>query len=105
MSAWCRWIATAHIRCASVLRVCCVSSRRNQSLSIRSCSYRAASTKWGRKPMRDDLHLYYEKELGFLRQMGVAFKKEYSLEAKRLALEPDKCEDPHVERLIECFAF
>src|SRR4051794_2757304 len=55
--------------------------------------------------MRDDLHLYYEKELDFLRQMGVAFKQQYPLEAKRLALEPNKCEDPHVERLIECFAF
>ena len=55
--------------------------------------------------MRDDLHLYYEKELDFLRQMGVAFKEQYPLEAKRLALEPNKCEDPHVERLIECFAF
>src|SRR5262249_6232692 len=55
--------------------------------------------------MRDDLLLYYEKELDFLRQMGAEFKERYPLEGKRLALEPTKCEDPHVERLLEGFAF
>src|SRR5438128_2408182 len=55
--------------------------------------------------MPDELLSYYEKELDFLRQMGVEFKRQYPLEGKRLALEPNKCEDPHVERLIECFAF
>ncbi len=55
--------------------------------------------------MRDDLLLYYERELTFLRQMGAQFAEKYPKIASRLNLEPDKCEDPHVERLIEAFAF
>lgn len=54
--------------------------------------------------MRDDLLLYYERELSFLRQSGAAFAKKYPKIASRLALEPDKCEDPHVERMLEGFA-
>lgn len=55
--------------------------------------------------MRDDLQLYYERELSFLRQMGAEFAEKYPKIASRLVLEADKCEDPHVERLIEAFAF
>lgn len=55
--------------------------------------------------MRDDLLLYYERELTFLRQMGAEFAARYPKIASRLVLEPDKCEDPHVERLLEAFAF
>ncbi|MBL0158456.1 MAG: type VI secretion system baseplate subunit TssF [Bryobacterales bacterium] len=55
--------------------------------------------------MRDDLLLYYERELTFLRQMGSQFAEKYPKVASRLSLEPDKCEDPHVERMIEAFAF
>ena len=55
--------------------------------------------------MRDDLLLYYERELTFLRQMGAEFAAKYPKVASRLVLEPDKCEDPHVERLLEAFAF
>lgn len=55
--------------------------------------------------MRDDLLLYYERELNFLRQMGSEFADKYPKIASRLVLEPDKCEDPHVERLLEGFAF
>ena len=55
--------------------------------------------------MRDDLLLYYERELTFLRQMGAEFADKYPKVASRLLLEPDKCEDPHVERLLEAFAF
>jgi len=54
--------------------------------------------------MRDDLLLYYERELNFLRQMGADFADKYPRVASRLLLEPDKCEDPHVERLMEAFA-
>lgn len=54
--------------------------------------------------MRDDLLLYYERELSFLRQMGAEFAEKYPKIASRLVLEPDKCEDPHVERLLEGFA-
>ena len=55
--------------------------------------------------MRDELLGYYERELGFLRQMGAEFAQKYPKVAGRLLLEPDKCEDPHVERMIEAFAF
>lgn len=55
--------------------------------------------------MRDELLGYYERELGFFRQMGAEFAEKYPKVAGRLLLEPDKCEDPHVERMIEAFAF
>lgn len=55
--------------------------------------------------MRDELLLYYERELNFLRQMGAEFAGKYPKIASRLILEPDKCEDPHVERLLEAFSF
>lgn len=54
--------------------------------------------------MRDELLGYYERELIFLRQMGAEFAEKYPKIAGRLLLEPDKCEDPHVERMIEAFA-
>jgi type VI secretion system protein ImpG len=55
--------------------------------------------------MRDDLLLYYERELTYLRQSAVQFAEKYPKVASRLVLEPSKCEDPHVERLLEAFAF
>src|SRR5581483_6332988 len=55
--------------------------------------------------MRDDLLLYYDRELTYLRQMGQLFAAKYPKIASRLVLEADKCDDPHVERLIEAFAF
>lgn len=55
--------------------------------------------------MRDDLLYYYERELTFIRRMGADFARRYPKIASRLQLEPDKCEDPHVERLLEGFAF
>jgi type VI secretion system protein ImpG len=55
--------------------------------------------------VRDELLLYYERELTFLRQMGAEFGEKYPKIAARLILEPDKCDDPHVERLLEAFAF
>jgi type VI secretion system protein ImpG len=55
--------------------------------------------------VRDELLEYYERELGFIRQMGVEFANKYPKVAGRLLLEPDRCEDPHVERLMEAFAF
>ena len=55
--------------------------------------------------MRDNLLLYYERELTFLREMGAEFAQKYPKIASRLVLEQDKCEDPHVERLLEGFAF
>lgn len=55
--------------------------------------------------MDDDILDYYERELTFIREMGAEFAKKYPKIAGRLLLEPDKCEDPHTERLIEAFAF
>ena len=55
--------------------------------------------------MRDDLRLYYERELLFLRQMGAEFAAKYPKIAGRLLLDGDKCEDPHVERMVEAFSF
>ncbi len=55
--------------------------------------------------MDDTLLNYYERELTFIRKMGVEFARKYPKIAGRLLLEPDKCEDPHTERLIEAFAF
>lgn len=55
--------------------------------------------------MREELLHYYERELTFLRRMGAEFAERYPKVAGRLLLEPNKCEDPHVERLLEAFAF
>ncbi len=55
--------------------------------------------------MSEDLKLYYERELTFIRQMAADFAERYPKIASRLILEKDKCEDPHVERLLEGFAF
>ena len=38
--------------------------------------------------MPDDLVGYYERELGFLRQMGAEFSKKHGKIAQRLGLEP-----------------
>ena len=55
----------------------------------------------------DDVRLldYYQRELTYLRKMGVAFAEQYPKVAGRLELGPDQCPDPHIERLIESFAF
>lgn len=55
--------------------------------------------------MRDELLDYYERELSYLRRSGTEFAKEYPKVAARLQLEPNKCDDPHVERVLEGFAF
>src|SRR5439155_1678832 len=43
--------------------------------------------------------------LSLLRQMGAEFAAKYPKLASRLLLESDASEDPHVERLIQAFAF
>ncbi len=55
--------------------------------------------------MRDELLGYYERELVFLRRMGADFARKYPKIAGRLLLDEEKIEDPHVERMIESFAF
>jgi type VI secretion system protein ImpG len=54
--------------------------------------------------MREELLGYYERELTYLRQMGGEFARKYPKVAGRLLLDPDRCDDPHVSRLLEGFA-
>lgn len=54
--------------------------------------------------MREELLEYYERELTFVRQMGAEFARKYPNVAGRLLLDPERCEDPHVSRLLEGFA-
>ncbi len=55
--------------------------------------------------MSDELLDYYQRELLYLRKLGAEFGDKYPQFASRLMLEPERCEDPHVERLLEGFAF
>lgn len=48
---------------------------------------------------------YYHQELSFLRQMGKAFAQKYPKIARRLNFMDQEGSDPHLERLIESFAF
>jgi len=54
--------------------------------------------------LREELLDYYERELTYIRQMGGEWARKYPKLAGRLMMEPERCEDPHVERLIEAFA-
>src|SRR4051794_541404 len=55
--------------------------------------------------MRDDLLLYYERELSFLRDMGSEFAEKYPKIASRLLIDPtNESADPHVERIVQAFA-
>lgn len=47
----------------------------------------------------------YERELRYLRGAGQAFAQAHPKVAGRLELSGDQCADPHVERLLEAFAF
>ncbi len=55
--------------------------------------------------MSDTLFPYYERELVFIRQFAQDFAKQYPAAAARLRLDTSVNTDPHVERLIEAFAF
>jgi type VI secretion system protein ImpG len=48
---------------------------------------------------------YYERELLFIRQMAREFAQQHPAIADRLRLETERSTDPHVERVIEAFAF
>ncbi len=67
--------------------------------------FTAAAVRKFNLPMRDELLSHYERELVFLRRMGADFAKKYPKIAARLLLDEEKVEDPHVERMIEAFAF
>jgi len=47
----------------------------------------------------------YARELAYLRERGAEFASSYPKIAARLGLEGRHCADPHVERLLESFAF
>ena len=55
--------------------------------------------------MLDELLPYYERELSQLRQLSAEFAGRYPKIARRLQIDGEQSEDPHVERLIEAFAF
>jgi type VI secretion system protein ImpG len=55
--------------------------------------------------VRDELLAYYERELTVLRRLGAEFAAQYPKVAGRLRLEESGADDPHVERLLEGFAF
>ena len=55
--------------------------------------------------MLEELLPYYERELAYLRELSGEFALRYPKIARRLSLEGDQSEDPHVERMIEAFAF
>jgi type VI secretion system protein ImpG len=57
------------------------------------------------RPSSEEFLLYYLEELSYLRQAGERFARAYPKVAGRLELQRDECPDPHVERLIEAFAF
>lgn len=55
--------------------------------------------------MSDELLIYYNRELTYFRQLASKFAEQHPKIAERLRLGPDAAEDPHVERLIEAFAY
>ncbi|HEX8435390.1 type VI secretion system baseplate subunit TssF, partial [Archangium sp.] len=54
---------------------------------------------------QDALRLAYQRELDYLRRMGARFAEDHPKIASRLQLTEDRAADPHVERLLESFAF
>ncbi len=55
--------------------------------------------------MSDELLPYYEKELAFFRNLSAQFAEKHPRIASRLRLQTERAEDPHVERMIEAFAY
>lgn len=53
----------------------------------------------------DELLYYFQNELSYLRKSGAEYATRYPKVAGQLALAPEECTDPHIERLIESFAF
>lgn len=53
----------------------------------------------------DRLLTYYQKELAFLKHHGKIFSRRFPKISRRLGLIDGESEDPHVERIIESFAF
>jgi type VI secretion system protein ImpG len=54
---------------------------------------------------QESLLQYYNDELTYLRRLGRSFAIRYPKVAAQLEMSAEQCSDPHVERLIESFAF
>src|SRR5260370_40411170 len=55
--------------------------------------------------MSDELLAFYNRELAYIRKSAAQFATAHPKIAARLRLGADSTEDPHVERLIEAFAY
>jgi len=55
--------------------------------------------------MTDELLPYYDRELAIMRGLAAEFAERHPKIAGRLALGRDDSQDPHVERLMQAFAF
>lgn len=55
--------------------------------------------------MSDKLLPYYSRELTYIRALAAEFAKAHPAMAERLGVSADEAKDPHVERLIEAFAY
>jgi type VI secretion system protein ImpG len=57
------------------------------------------------KAVTDELLTYYQHELMYLHRLGAEFGEKYPQHASQLMVESGRYQDPHVERLLEGFAF
>lgn len=55
--------------------------------------------------MTDELLPYYNRELAFIRSLGAEFAQTHPKIAARLRLGNEGSQDPHVERLVQAFAY
>ncbi len=55
--------------------------------------------------MSDPLLQQYERELSFIRRLAEGFAEDHPRIARRLRIQGPEIGDPHVERLIEAFAY
>jgi type VI secretion system protein ImpG len=55
--------------------------------------------------MADDLLPYYNRELSYIRRHAARFAEAHPKVAARLRLGPEGSEDPHVERMLQGFAY
>ncbi len=55
--------------------------------------------------MQDEMWTYYQRELTYIRKLAKDFARKYPKIANRLLLEESESQDPHVERLLQGFAF
>ena len=55
--------------------------------------------------MTDELLEFYESELAFFRRTSAEFARRNARIARRLQLDENESRDPHVERMIEAFAY